>query len=41
MGRSAEQNRRQLRTLMGVFRVGAALLVIEVLAWVVALMVQR
>jgi len=26
---------------MGVFRVGAALLVVEVLAWVVALVVQR
>ncbi|MFZ1153716.1 MAG: hypothetical protein WAN93_02295 [Solirubrobacteraceae bacterium] len=35
MGRSAEQNRHRLRTLMGVFRVGAALLVVEVLAWVV------
>jgi hypothetical protein len=34
-------NRRQLRTLMGVFRMGAVLLVAEVLAWVVALMVQR
>jgi hypothetical protein len=41
MGRSAELNRRQLRTLMGVFRVGAVLLVVEVLAWVVALVVQR
>jgi hypothetical protein len=41
MGRSAEQNRRQLRALMGVFRVGAVLLVGEVLAWVVALVVQR
>jgi hypothetical protein len=41
MGRSAELNRRQLRTLMGVFRVGAVLLVMEVLAWVVALLVQR
>ena len=40
MGRSAELNRRQLRTLMAVFRVGAILLVIEVLAWVVALVVQ-
>jgi hypothetical protein len=41
MGRSAELNRRQLRTLTGVFRVGAVLLVVEVLAWVVALVVQR
>lgn len=41
MGCSAELNRRQLRTLMGVFRVGAVLLLIEVLAWVVALVVQR
>lgn len=41
MGRSAELNRRQLRALMGVFRVGAVLLVVEVLAWVVALVVQR
>jgi hypothetical protein len=41
MGRSAKLNRRQLRTLMGVFRVGAVLLVVEVLAWVVALVVQR
>jgi hypothetical protein len=41
MGRSAELNRRQLRMLMGIFRVGAVLLVVEVLAWVVALMVQR
>jgi hypothetical protein len=41
MGSSAELNRTQLRTLMGVFRVGAVLLVVEVLAWVVALVVQR
>jgi hypothetical protein len=41
MGRSAEQNRRQLRMLMGIFRIGAALLVVEVLAWVIALVVQR
>lgn len=40
MGRSAERNRRQLRTLMTTFRVGAILLVVEVLAWVVALVVQ-
>lgn len=41
MSRSAELNRRQLRTLMTVFRVGALLLVAEVLAWVIALIVQR
>lgn len=40
MGRSAELNRRQLGTLMTVFRAGAILLVVEVLAWVVALVVQ-
>ena len=40
MGRSADLNRQQLRTLMTVFRVGAILLVIEVLAWVVALVAQ-
>lgn len=40
MGRSAEWNRRQLRALVTVFRVGAILLVIEVLAWVVALVAQ-
>jgi hypothetical protein len=40
MGHSAELNRRQLRTLMTVFRVGAILLVVEVLAWVVALLAQ-
>lgn len=37
MGRSAELNRRQLRILMIAFRLGALLLVAEVLAWVVAL----
>lgn len=41
MGRSADLNRRQLRTLMTSFRVGALLLVIEVLAWVVALVAQK
>ncbi|MFI5005002.1 MAG: hypothetical protein ACHQE6_08305 [Solirubrobacterales bacterium] len=41
MGRSAELNRRQLRTSMTVFRLGALLLVAEVLAWVVALVAQR
>jgi hypothetical protein len=41
MGRSAELNRRQLRILMIAFRLGALLLVAEVLAWVVALVVQR
>lgn len=40
MGRSAELNRRQLGILMTVFRAGAILLVVEVLAWVVALVVQ-
>jgi hypothetical protein len=40
MGRSAELNRRQLRTLMTTFRLGALLLVAEVLAWVVALVVR-
>ena len=37
MGRSAKLNRDQLNTLVRVFRFGALLLVIEVLAWVVAL----
>jgi hypothetical protein len=40
MGHSAELNRRQLATLMTVFRIGAILLVAEVLAWVVALVIQ-
>jgi hypothetical protein len=40
MGRSAELNRRQLRTLMSVFRLGALLLVVEVVAWVVALVAR-
>ncbi len=41
IGRSAEQNRRQLRTLVSVFRLGAALLVVEILAWVAALVAAR
>ena len=41
IGRSTEKNRAQLRGLIAVFRVGAALLVAEVLAWVIALVVQR
>lgn len=41
MGHSAELNRDQLGTMMGVFRAGAALLVLEVLAWVITLAVQR
>ncbi len=40
MGHSAEFNRRQLQKLMTIFRVGALLLVAEVLAWVLALMVH-
>jgi hypothetical protein len=41
MGRSNERNRRQLRTLTAAFRLGALLLVAEVLAWIVALVLQR
>jgi hypothetical protein len=41
IGRSTEQNRRQLRTLTVAFRVGALLLVAEVLAWIVAFILQR
>lgn len=41
MGRSGQLNREQLWILMTVFRVGAVLLVCEVLAWIVALMAQR
>jgi hypothetical protein len=37
MGRSTELNRDQLDELAPVFRVAALLLVVEVLAWVVAL----
>lgn len=40
MGRSAELNRRQFKTLIAVFRIAALLLVIEVLAWVIALILQ-
>lgn len=40
MGRSAESNRQQLQTLTMVFRVGAVLLVVEVLAWVLTLAVR-
>ncbi len=40
MGRSAALNRRQLRTLMITFRTGVLLLVIEVLAWVLALLLH-
>ncbi|HST40933.1 MAG TPA: hypothetical protein VLK58_15560 [Conexibacter sp.] len=40
MDRSGRQNRQQLRRLMIVFRVGAVLLIIEVVAWVVALIAQ-
>ncbi len=41
IGRSTESNRRQLGTLTTAFRLGAVLLVIEVVAWVVALLAQR
>ena len=37
MGNSAQQNRRQLRWLTSAFRVGALLLVAEVVAWVIVL----
>jgi hypothetical protein len=37
MDRSAMQNREQLRLLMAAFRGGVALLVVEVIAWVVVL----
>jgi hypothetical protein len=37
MGRSIRFNSAQLNRLAGVFRCGAVLLLIEVLAWVVAL----
>jgi hypothetical protein len=40
MGRSAELNRRQLRTLTIAFRLGALMLMAEVLAWVVTLVIQ-
>jgi hypothetical protein len=40
MGNSASSNRRQLRWLTVAFRVGAVLLVAEVIAWVVVLINQ-
>lgn len=40
MGNSAASNRRQLRWLTGAFRVGAVLLVAEVVAWVIVLINQ-
>lgn len=40
MGNSAAQNRRQFRVLTAAFRVGAVLLVVEVISWVVALINQ-
>jgi hypothetical protein len=41
MGRSIKFNRAQLNMLAGIFRFGALLLVVEVLAWVVALAAVR
>ena len=41
MDRSIELNREQLYALVTIFRFGALLLVIEVLAWVVALVATR
>jgi hypothetical protein len=41
MGGSTELNREQLNTLVTIFRYGASLLVIEVLAWVLALAAVR
>ena len=41
MGRSAKFNRGQLDKLVTIFRFGALLLVIEVLAWVIALATTR
>ncbi|HEV2813958.1 MAG TPA: hypothetical protein VGW10_11965 [Solirubrobacteraceae bacterium] len=40
MGASFRENRRQLRSLLGAFRAAAVLLMIEVLAWVIALVAQ-
>jgi hypothetical protein len=40
MGRSASLNRGQLRWLMVAFRVGALLLMAEVIAWVIVLINQ-
>ncbi|HEV7942277.1 MAG TPA: hypothetical protein VGP17_05690 [Solirubrobacteraceae bacterium] len=41
MGRSAEDNRRQLERLTTAFRAGVLLLVVEMMAWVFALLLQR
>jgi hypothetical protein len=41
MGGSTELNREQLNTLVTIFRFGASLLVVEVLAWVLALAAVR
>jgi hypothetical protein len=41
MGGSSELNREQLNTLVTIFRFGASLLVVEVLAWVLALAAVR
>jgi hypothetical protein len=41
MGSSTELNREQLNTLVTIFRFGASLLVVEVLAWVLALAAVR
>lgn len=41
LGRSVELNRRQLTALTAFFRVGTLLMVVEVLAWVVALVIER
>jgi len=40
MGRSADLNRRQLRWVTGAFRLGAILLVAEVIVWIIALVNQ-
>jgi hypothetical protein len=40
MGNSAALNRKQLRWLTSAFRVGAVLLVAEVIAWVIVLINQ-
>jgi hypothetical protein len=41
MGRSTKFNREQLNMLVTAFRFGVLLLVVEVLAWVVALVAAR
>lgn len=41
MGRNAAANRRQLAMLTLLFRAGTLLLVLEMLAWIVALVAQR